>query len=65
VLDGARLPKMDELRAEAGRLASDKKEAYKEYWDVRKDMQDIITAKSNIDHLLGLTEQDKNIEKER
>ena len=65
VLDGAKLPKMDELRAEAGRLAADKKEAYKDYRDVRKDMQDIITAKSNIDHLLGLTDRDKNVEMER
>jgi len=65
LLDGAKLPKMDELRAEAGRLASDKKEVYREYREVRKDMQDIVTAKSNIDHLLGLTDGKKNREKER
>ena len=47
------------------KLAAEKKAAYREYKAARKDMQDIVTAKSNIDHLLGLTDAQKNKEMER
>lgn len=47
------------------KLAAAKRAAYKEYRAVRKDMQEIVTAKSNIDHLLGLTDAQKNKEQER
>ncbi|MEY8357361.1 relaxase/mobilization nuclease domain-containing protein [Lachnospiraceae bacterium 54-53] len=65
LLNGAKLPKMDTLKAEFQRLASDKKKAYREYREAKKDMQEIITVKSNIDHLLGLTDGQKNKEMER
>lgn len=65
LLNGAKLPKMDTLKAEFQRLASDKKKAYRQYREVKKDMQEIITVKSNIDHLLGLTDGQKNKEMER
>jgi len=64
-LNGAKLPKMDTLKAEFQQLASDKKKAYREYREAKKDMQEIITVKSNIDHLLGLTNGQKNKEMER
>lgn len=65
LLNGAKLPKMDTLKADYQRLASDKKKAYREYREAKKDMQEIITVKSNIDHLLGLTSGQKNKEMER
>ena len=65
LLNGAKLPKMDTLKAEFQQLASDKKKAYREYREAKKDMQEIITVKSNIDHLLGLTDGQKNKEMER
>jgi hypothetical protein len=65
ILFGAKLPKMDVLKQERQRLTAEKKSAYKEYRAVRKDMQEVITAKSNIDHLLGLTDAQKNKEMER
>lgn len=65
LLNGAKLPKMDTLKTEFQRLASDKKKAYREYREIKKDMQEIITVKSNIDHLLGLTDGQKNKEMER
>lgn len=40
-------------------MASDKKKAYREYGEAKKDMQEIVTVKSNIDHLLGLTDGQK------
>ncbi|MBY9077770.1 relaxase/mobilization nuclease domain-containing protein [Paenibacillus sp. HN-1] len=65
LLNGAKLPKMDTLKAEFQQLASDKKKAYREYREAKKAMQEIVTVKSNIDHLLGLTDAQKNKEMER
>ncbi len=65
VLAGAKLPKMDALKAEWQKLSTEKKTAYKEYRAVQKDMRELITAKANIDHLLGLTDTYKNKEMER
>jgi len=65
MLNGAKLPRMDALKAEGQRLAADKKAAYREYKAAKKDMQDIVTAKSNIDSLLGITGGRKNKEQER
>lgn len=65
LLNGAKLPKMDTIKAEFQQLASDKKKAYREYREAKKDMQEMVTVKSNIDHLLGLTDGQKNKEMER
>jgi hypothetical protein len=65
VLSGAKLPKMDALKAEYQKLAVEKRATYKEYRTVRKDMQDVIIVRANIDHLLGLTDTQKNKEMER
>jgi hypothetical protein len=65
VLSGAKLPKMDALKAESQKLAAEKRAAYREYRAVRKDMQEVITAKENIDHLFSLTDAQKNKEQER
>ena len=65
ILAGAKLPKMDTLKAEYKKLAAEKSAAYKEYRAARKDMQAIVTTKANIDHLLGLTEAQRNKEMER
>ena len=65
MLSGAKLPKMDTLKAEFQRLSADKKKAYQEYRETKKAMQEIVTVKSNIDHLLGLTDAQKNKEMER
>ena len=65
VLAGAKLPKMDALKAEWHKLSTEKKTVYKEYRAVQKDMRELVTAKSNIDYLLGLTDTHKNKEMER
>ena len=65
VLDGAKLPKMDTLKAEYRKLAAEKSAAYKEYKAARSDMQEVVTAKANIDHLLSLTDAQQNKEMER
>jgi MFS family permease len=45
---------MNVLKAEYQKLAADKRAAYREYRAVRKDMQEVITAKENIDRLIVL-----------
>lgn len=65
LLSGSKLPKMDTLKSEFQRLSADKKNAYREYRETKKAMQEIVTVKSNIDHLLGLTDAQKNKEMER
>jgi len=65
ILNGAKLPKMDTLKKESQQLRIEKNATYREYRAAKKDMQDIITAKHNIDHLLSLTEQQKSKEMER
>jgi hypothetical protein len=65
ILSGTKLSKMDVLKEEYQKLAAEKRAAYKEYRAVRQDMQEVVTAKSNIDHLLGLTDAQKNKEQER
>lgn len=65
LLSGAKLPKMNKLKAEGRELSARKKAAYGEYRAARKDMQEIVTVKANIDHLFGLTDAQKNKEMER
>jgi hypothetical protein len=65
ILAGAKLPKMDTLKSEYKKLAAEKSTAYKAYKDTRKAMQDIVTTKSNIDHLLGIADVQKNMNVER
>jgi len=65
ILAGAKLPKMDTLKNEYKKLAAEKSAAYKSYKATRKSMQDIVTTKANIDHLLGITDVQKNKDVER
>jgi len=65
LLQGERLPKMDALKAEAKQLSADKKALYSQYRTTQKDMREAVAIKSNIDHLLGITDRRENKEMER
>lgn len=65
ILNGAKLPKMDTLKSEYQTLSAKKKAAYGEYRATKKEMQELITAKANIDRLFSLTDTTKNKEMER
>ena len=58
-LGSTKLPTIKILQAEYAELLSTKKKAYSGHGQVKKEMQDILTAKANIDRLLGL-DQGKN-----
>lgn len=62
---GAKLPKMDVLKEEGRKLTAKKKQLYGEYQKARRDMQEIVTIKANIDTLMGYTEPGRKQEKER
>lgn len=65
LLNGGRLPKMDALKTEGRELTAQKKAAYTGYRAAKKEMRDIVTAKANIDHLLGITGPEKDKEMQR
>ena len=50
---------------EGRKLTAKKKRLYGEYQKARRDMQEIVTIKANIDTLLGYTEPGRKQEKER
>lgn len=65
LLGGAKLPKMDVLKEEGRKLIAKKKQLYGEYQKARRDMQELVTIKANIDTLMGYTEPGRKQEKER
>ena len=62
-----KIPTIKALQAEYETLLSEKKKAYSEYAAARKEMKELLTAKMNIDRLLGDTQEqtEKNREKDR
>lgn len=58
-----KLPTVKTLQSEYADLLSQKKKAYGQYHAAKKEMQDILTAKANIDRLLGLEQEQKAKEK--
>ena len=65
ILNGEKLPPMEELKEKRRRLAAEKKRLYTEYRQAKNDMREAITVKSNIDHLLGNTADGRNKAQER
>ena len=65
LLGGAKLPKMEAQKEEGRKLVAKKKRLYGEYQKARRDMQEVLTIKANIDCLLGYSEQAKKKEMER
>lgn len=52
-LDVKKLPTVNALQEEYSELLTKKKKAYAEYHSAKKEMQEIVTAKENVDRLLG------------
>ena len=65
LLGGAKLPKMEAQKEEGRKLVAKKKRLYGEYQKARRDMQEVLTIKANIDCLLGYSEPAKKKEMER
>ena len=62
-LGAKKLPTMKALQTEYAELLSGKKKSYGEYQKMKKEMQETITAKANVDRILG--EDTAHLEKEK
>ena len=65
LLDGAKLPKMADLKKSRQELVGKKKALYAEYRKAQADMRQAVAVKANIDHLLGHTDGRENKAQER
>lgn len=55
ILNGAKLPKMEELKRSRLELTEKKKALYSEYRQAQKAMRELVAVKTNIDHLREVT----------
>ena len=60
-----KLPTVKRLQAEYAELLAKKKAAYGEYRQAREDMQELVTAKANIDRILGKEAPEHEASKEK
>lgn len=61
-----KLPTIKELQEEYAQLLADKKRAYAEYRRSREEMRELLTAKANVDRLLGIdTQHETEAEKDQ
>ena len=64
-LEGKKLPTIKALQTEYSELLSEKKMAYTKYHSIKKERQNILTAKANVDCLLGEDISEKKKEKHK
>lgn len=62
-LNTSKLPTIKQLQTEYSELLTEKKSAYSTYKSTKKEMQDILTAKENVDRILGYKSNEKEKEK--
>lgn len=61
-----KLPTVKELQGEYAKLLAEKKSAYAEYRRSREEMRELLTAKANVDRLLGIeTQHETEAEKDQ
>lgn len=65
LLGGEKLPKMDVLKEKRRQLAARKKALYLEYRKAQQDMRELVAVKGSVDHLRGLTNNQRNKEQAR
>ena len=57
-----KLPTIKKLQSEYAEILAEKKKDYAEYRKLRSEMRQLLTAKANVDRLLGYDEKKKNVE---
>ncbi len=64
-LELKKLPAVKSLQAEYAQLLNEKKAAYGEYRQVKRDKQELLTVKMNVDNLLELgSRREKKMQRE-
>lgn len=64
-LGSAKLPSRQKLSAEFYELLSQKKKAYSEYRQVKKDMQEYLIAKQTVENILGMNRKQDEEKREK
>lgn len=64
-LEGGKVPSRKALDEEFHRLLTEKKQAYAEYREVKKDMQEYLVAKQTVEHILGIDRKKQEEEKKQ
>ena len=52
-----KLPKVKELQTEYAKLLEEKKKTYAEYRRSREEMRELLTAKANVDRIMGMADE--------
>ena len=60
-LEGRKIPRVKELNEEYAEVMAKKKQDYAEYRQAKKEMQEYITAKHNVDSFLAIEENEREI----
>lgn len=60
-----KLPPMQSLKQEYAMLKVENKKRYPEYKQAREKMLELLTAKNNVERILGVTETEKNRDRQR
>lgn len=60
-----KLPSIKSLKAEFAKLLAKKKDAYTKYRQRREEMKELLTAKANVDRILGVEKKEPTHEKEK
>ncbi|AMJ41448.1 relaxase/mobilization nuclease domain-containing protein [Anaerotignum propionicum] len=61
----SKLPKMADLKIEYATLFTEKKKAYSKYNSLKKEMQEILNAKANVEQLLEFDEKEEHQQKKK
>lgn len=60
-----KLPTMQSLKQEYATLLAENKKRYPEYRQAREKMVELLTAKNNVERILGVTETEKNRDRQQ
>ena len=60
-----KLPSMQSLKQEYAMLKAENKKRYPEYKQAREKMIELLTAKNNVERILGVTEKEKNRDRQQ
>ena len=60
-----KLPTVKALNAEYVKLLAEKKAAYADYRQAREEMRELLTAKANIDRILGKEDRERHAQRDR
>ena len=60
-----KLPTVKALNAEYAKLLAEKKAAYADYRQAKEEMRELLTAKANIDRILGKEDRERHAQRDR